>query len=54
MGKKEHFAKSAGLKSVFFIGDDKILVTSFGKGNNAVPEKRIVNRNVEDLEKILM
>lgn len=53
MGKKEHFAKSAGLKSVFFIGDDKILVTSFGKGNNAVPEKRIVNRNVEDLEKNL-
>lgn len=41
-------AKAAGVKSTFAYGD-KILMTSFGKGNEAVLEKSIKNGNVEDL-----
>ena len=32
-------AKASGLKSSFVIGDE-VVMTSFGKGNSAVPEKR--------------
>lgn len=39
--------KAAGLKSAFYICPDKVLLTSFGKGNKAVLEKRIVRRGPE-------
>lgn len=42
-------AKAVGLKSAFII-DDKVLVTSFGKNNNAVPEKEIIGENVKNIE----
>lgn len=34
-------AKAAGLKSTFILGEDKLLMTAFGKGNDAMIEKRI-------------
>ena len=43
LSKKMHYAKASGLKSTFAIGDGKVIVTSFGKGNEAVLEKEIEN-----------
>lgn len=53
MGKKEAIskkssAKAAGLKSVFILSNDELLMTSFGRGNEAKPEKRIHNDSVEN------
>lgn len=42
-------SKAVGLKSAFII-DDKVLVTSFGKNNNAIPEKEIIGENVKNIE----
>ena len=42
-------AKAAGVKSVFGI-DERIVMTSFGKGNAAVMEKRIIGDNVESIK----
>ncbi len=50
MGRKVHFAKAAGLKSAFAIGNDKVIVTSFGKGNDAILEKTIENDKVINIE----
>lgn len=40
---KKSRAKAAGLKSTFILSDDKLLMTSFGKGAVACPEKYIEN-----------
>lgn len=42
-------AKAAGLKSTFMVGKDKLLMTSFGKGNEAVPEKRVQGAEITDV-----
>ncbi len=47
MNKREHLAKAAGLKSAFSIGENKTLVTSFGRGNEAVFEKLIEDNEVK-------
>lgn len=49
MSKTKSKAKAAGLKSALII-DDEVLVTSFGKGNAAVPEKEITGKNVKNIE----
>ena len=45
--KKERFngskAKAAGLKSIFVLNEDELLITSFGKGNAAIPEQKVKN-----------
>lgn len=38
---KKSKAKAAGLKSTFIISDDRLLMTSFGRGNVANPDKYI-------------
>ncbi|MGN0178728.1 MAG: type VI-D CRISPR-associated RNA-guided ribonuclease Cas13d [Monoglobaceae bacterium] len=47
---KSKKAKAAGLKSTFVVEDD-ILMTSFGKGNNAVLEKKITGGEIENINK---
>ena len=42
-------AKAAGLKSAFVMGPDSLLMTSFGKGNQAVTEKEVSCGKVQDL-----
>ena len=42
-------AKAAGLKSTFILENDHLLMTSFGRGNRAVLEKDIVEREVLDI-----
>ena len=45
---KKSRAKAAGLKSTFVIGDE-LLMTSFGKGNEAVAEHHIRDREITSL-----
>lgn len=42
-------AKAAGLKSTFAISKDELLMTTFGRGNDAVLEKTIIRREVKNL-----
>lgn len=51
--KKQHksISKAAGLKSTFVI-EDELLMTSFGKGNDAVSEKRISKERIVDLNTV--
>lgn len=42
-------AKAAGLKSTFILGEDHLLMTAFGKGNQALLEKDIVSGQVTDM-----
>ena len=51
--KKRSGAKASGLKSTFALGENRVLMTSFGKGNEAIPEKLIVDGAVTDYEKNL-
>lgn len=46
---KKSAAKAAGLKSAFVLNSNELLLTSFGNGNAAVPEKHIVDLTVEDI-----
>ena len=46
--KIKSLAKALGVKSAFSLGDDKILITSFGKGNDAIIEKAIEKEEVID------
>lgn len=46
--QKSKKAKAAGLKSTFIVGDE-LLMTSFGKGNKAIPEKKITGEEIEKL-----
>ena len=41
-------AKAAGLKSVFALGNDKLLMTSFGNGSKALSDKYIENQQIND------
>ncbi|MCF0130616.1 MAG: hypothetical protein HUJ71_02760 [Pseudobutyrivibrio sp.] len=47
-GKRKSGAKVNGLKSVL-VFEDKIQMTSFGKGNTAIIEKEIVNDQIADI-----
>ncbi len=47
--KKSKNAKAAGLKSTFVI-DDRLLMTSFGKGNKAYLEKEILGADIKELK----
>lgn len=47
--EKKSTAKAAGLKSTFITGENDLLMTSFGKGNAAVPEKKVTAGVVSDL-----
>ena len=42
-------AKAAGLKSTFVLNDHELLMTSFGRGNEAVPEKRVQDGTIQNL-----
>ena len=42
-------AKIAGLKSTFTLTNDELLMTSFGRGNDAVIEKRVHTDSIEDI-----
>ena len=44
---KKSLAKASGVKSVF-IKDDEVIMTSFGRGNDAVVEKIIKDNNVDE------
>ncbi|MGN0651357.1 MAG: type VI-D CRISPR-associated RNA-guided ribonuclease Cas13d [Oscillospiraceae bacterium] len=45
---KKSMAKAAGVKSVFAVGET-VYMTSFGKGNDAVLEKKIVDESPENI-----
>lgn len=47
---KKSLAKAAGVKSVFAVGD-AVYMTSFGRGNDAVLEKKIVSDSHESINK---
>ena len=47
--KKKSNAKAAGLKSTFVLDKDTLLMTGFGRGNEAVPEKHIADGKVTDI-----
>lgn len=49
VSNKKTRAKAAGVKSMFALEDQSVLVTSFGKGNAPLSEKKIVDRAVSDL-----
>lgn len=40
-------AKAAGLKSTFILDEEHLLMTAFGKGNTALPEKKILRENIQ-------
>lgn len=42
---KKSSSKAAGVKSVFTMGDGSLLMTSFGRGNDAVLEKNVTDDN---------
>ena len=46
--EKKSVAKAVGIKSVFAV-DDAVYMTSFGKGNDAVLEKKIVSDNYQSI-----
>lgn len=48
---KKSIAKANGLKSTFKLGESTYFMTSFGKGNEALPEKYITGSDVEDIRK---
>lgn len=48
---KKSRAKAAGLKSTFTLGDGELLMTSFGKGNQAHRDKYIVDDKIEEASK---
>lgn len=48
--KKKSLAKASGVKSVF-INNDEIIMTSFGRGNDAVIEKIIKDNNIDNENK---
>ncbi len=48
---KKSMAKTAGVKSVFAVGD-AVYMTSFGRGNDAVLEKKIVSCSHEDINTV--
>lgn len=41
--------KAAGLKSTFVLNENTLLMTAFGKGNAALPEKTVVGRKVTNI-----
>lgn len=47
--EKKSTAKAAGLKSTFIMGGSDLLMTSFGKGNAAIPEKKVAAGTISDL-----
>lgn len=47
--EKKSTAKAAGLKSAFILNDRDLLMTSFGKGNQAIIEKKVENGIIEDI-----
>ncbi len=47
--EKKSSAKAAGLKSTFMMGGNDLLMTSFGRGNAAIPEKKVSAGTVSDL-----
>lgn len=46
--ERKSLAKAAGLKSTFAVGTD-LYMTSFGKGNDAIVEKKISNKQVTQI-----
>ena len=49
--KKKSSAKTAGVKSVMKTSADTTVIAVFGKGNEAVLEKRIINNETTDINK---
>lgn len=49
--KKKSSAKTAGVKSVMKTSADTTVIAGFGKGNEAVLEKRIINNETTDINK---
>lgn len=47
-GERKSLAKAIGVKSTFVVGD-KVYMTSFGKGNDAIVEKKVENNSSEDI-----
>lgn len=47
---KVSIAKAGGLKSTFAIGDEQVLMTTFGKGNSAICEKLIEGNRITNYE----
>ena len=47
---KKSGPKAAGVKSLFMIKQGEMLMTSFGKGNDAIPEKAVHCGVIEDLQ----
>lgn len=52
--KKKPQAKALGLKSTFILDkeEEKVLLTSFGKGNKAIRDKYIIGENIADIDSI--
>ncbi len=49
-GKKSG-PKAAGVKSLFMLGEGEMLMTAFGRGNDAVQEKEVRDGKIENLQK---
>ncbi len=49
-GKKSG-PKAAGVKSLFMLGEGEMLMTAFGRGNDAVQEKEVRGSIIENLQK---
>ena len=49
--QRKSISKAAGLKSTFVV-EDELLMTSFGKGNEAVSEKRISREKIVNLNEV--
>ncbi len=47
---KKSGPKAAGVKSLFMLKEGEMLMTSFGKGNDAVPEKAVHGGKIENLQ----
>ena len=50
--EKKSSSKAAGLKSTLILNENELLMTAFGRGSQAVPEKYIVGKEVSTLPEI--
>lgn len=48
--REKSLAKATGLKSTFTIKNGELLMTSFGKGSEALIQKRIINNEINDVQ----
>ena len=50
--EKKSSSKAAGLKSTLVLNENELLMTAFGRGSQAIPEKHIIGKDVSTLPEI--